>query len=43
MPLAAIGTDRHLRSRINQAKVALVCSGLHSFINEIEINLNTLA
>ncbi len=42
MLLTAIGTDRHLHPGIDQAKIALVCSCLYPFINEIKVDLNFL-
>ena len=41
MLLTAIGTDRHLYPSIDQTKIALIHGCFYSFINEIEIDVNS--
>jgi hypothetical protein len=41
MLLTAISTDRHLHASIEQAKIALIHSCLYSFIDEIEIDIDS--
>ena len=43
MLLAAIRTDRHLDSCIDQTKIAAIRHGLYPFIDEIKIDIDSFS